>query len=150
MRSLWLLLFVLVLGAAEAATVTEDPLEREMLEIAQDLRCAVCQNQPVSESNADLAHDMRAVIREQLAQGKSREEIIDYFVARYGEFVLLKPPYAGPGLLVWLGPLVLVAVLAVGAALYLRRRLGAPLPPPPPLSEDDAARVREARRRFQA
>ena len=145
-----LLLLALVCAPAQAATVAEDPLEREMLEIAEDLRCAVCQNQPVSESNADLARDMRAVIREQLAAGKSREEILDYFVARYGEFVLLKPPYAGPGMLVWVAPLVLIAVLAVTAAVYLRRRLGAPLPPPPPLSEGDAARVREARRRYQA
>lgn len=142
-------LLAFLLAPVQAQPVSEDPLEREMLEIAEDLRCAVCQNQPVSESNADLARDMRAVIREQLAAGRSREEIIDYFVARYGEYVLLKPPYAGPGLLVWVGPLVLVAVLAITAFIYLQRRLRAPLPPPPPpLSEADAARVREAHRRF--
>lgn len=141
------LLLLGVLSPVWAAPVAEDPLEREMLEIAKDLRCAVCQNQPISESNADLARDMRAIIREQLAAGKSREEIIDYFVARYGDYVLLKPPYEGVGLLVWVGPLVLIGVLAVSALVYLRRRLNAPLPAPPPLSEADRARVRETLRR---
>lgn len=129
-----------------AAQVSEDPLERETLAIASTLRCTVCQNQPVSESHADLARDMRQIIREQLAAGKSRKEIVDYFVARYGDYVLLKPPYDGPGILVWLGPLVLVLVLAVSAFLYLRRRLHVPLPPPPVMSDEDAARVRKARR----
>lgn len=143
----FLLLLVLVCAPVLAAQVSEDPQEREMLAIASTLRCTVCQNQPVSESHADLARDMRQIIREQLAAGKSRQEIVDYFVARYGDYVLMKPPYDGPGILVWVGPLVVVIVLAVSAFFYLRRRLGAPLPPPPPISEEDAARVREARRR---
>lgn len=137
---------MLLLTPAFAAQVAEDPLEREMLSIANDLRCAVCQNQPISESDADLARDMRQIIREQLAAGKSREEIIDYFVARYGDYVLMKPPYEGPGVLVWLGPLLLVGLLGVSAFVYLRRRLHNPMPPAPTLSEEDAARVREARR----
>jgi cytochrome c-type biogenesis protein CcmH len=146
MRKL-LLLLVLVCTPVLAAQVSEDPQEREMLAIASTLRCTVCQNQPVSESHADLARDMRQIIREQLAAGKSRQEIVDYFVARYGDYVLMKPPYDGPGILVWVGPLVVIVVLAVSAFFYLRRRLGAPLPPPPAMSEEDAARVREARRR---
>ncbi|MEK7191561.1 MAG: cytochrome c-type biogenesis protein, partial [Pseudomonadota bacterium] len=76
---------LLVSGSVLAAPVTEDPIERQMLDIATGLRCAVCQNQPVSESNADLARDMRAIILDQLKQGKSREEIVQYFVARYGD-----------------------------------------------------------------
>ena len=139
-------LLALLLAPVYAAQVTEDPLEREMLSIANELRCAVCQNQPISESDADLARDMREVIREQLAAGKSREEVIDYFVARYGDYVLMKPRYRGPGFFVWFGPLVLIALLGVSAFVYLRRRLRVPMPPPPALSEEDAARVREARR----
>ena len=98
------LILLLVSGPVLAAPVTEDPIERQMLDIAKDLRCAVCQNQPVSESNADLARDMRAIILDQLKQGKSREEIVQYFVARYGDYVLMNPPVRGPGLLLWVLP----------------------------------------------
>lgn len=129
-----------------AAQVTEDPLERQMLGIAKDLRCAVCQNQPVSESNADLARDMRQVIREQLQAGKSRAQIIDYFVARYGDYVLMKPPTDGPGAVVWLAPATLLLVVGVSGFVFLRRRLRVSLPPPPELTREDAARVRAARK----
>lgn len=143
------LVFLAALASAPVfgAQVSEDPLERETLAIASTLRCTVCQNQPVSESQADLARDMRQIIREQLAAGKSRQEIVDYFVARYGDYVLMKPPYDGPGILVWLAPLIVLLVLAVSAFYYLRRRLRVPLPSPPAISEEDAARVREAKRR---
>lgn len=109
--------------ASPAAQVTEDPLERQVLDIAKDLRCAVCQNQPVSESEAGLAKDMRAAIREQLKAGKSREQIIAYFVARYGDYVLLKPPLERAGLPLWLAPPLLLLVAAGFAYLFLRRRL---------------------------
>lgn len=145
MRFGWLLFMLLFAVPALSASVTEDPLEREMIEIAKDLRCAVCQNQPVSESNADLARDMRDIIREQLAAGKTREEIVDYFVARYGDYVLLKPPYQGPGFVLWVMPALVLLALALFAFVYIRRRQGAPLPPPPELSEEDLARVRAAR-----
>jgi len=145
MRLILALLLCVCVTTAWAAPVAEDPLERQMLDIAKDLRCAVCQNQPVSESNADLARDMRAIIREQLEAGKSREEIVDYFVARYGEYVLLKPPYRGTGFPLWVVPLVLLLVLVVSAFGYLRRRRHAAMPPPPVLSADDLARVRAAR-----
>src|SRR4030065_1093937 len=85
-----------------AEPVKEDPLDRAVLEIAKDLRCAVCQNQPVAEANSDLAQDMRQIIREQLVAGKSRDEIVDYFVARYGDYVLMKPPTERAGLLLWI------------------------------------------------
>lgn len=130
-----------------ANTVTEDPLERAMLEIAKELRCAVCQNQPISESNSELARDMRAIIREQLQAGKSRDQIVEYFVARYGDYVLLKPPFHQRGLLLWLGPPLLLAIVAAVAWFVIRRRATAPgAPPPPPLSPADHARVTAARR----
>ena len=140
-----LLIFLILAAPVFAAEVQEDPLERRVLDIAKDLRCAVCQNQPISESNAELARDMRAIIREQLQAGKTRAEIIGYFVARYGDYVLLKPPHDGPGTLIWITPLILVGILAISAAAYLWRRLHTPLPLPPALSRADAERVRRAR-----
>ncbi len=130
---------------AVAGTVAEDPIERRMLDIAKDLRCAVCQNQPVSESNADLARDMRAIIRERLKQGESREQIVNYFVERYGDYVLMKPPARGPGFLLWVLPAAVFAVLVVSGFGYLRRRRQRALPPALPLSAEDHARVEKAR-----
>jgi cytochrome c-type biogenesis protein CcmH len=148
-RLIVLLLFIVALPVF-AAEVTEDPVERQMLDIAKDLRCTVCQNQPVSESNADLAHDMRQIIREQIKAGKSRQEIIQYFVDRYGDYVLMKPPRSGAGEVVWLAPVVLLVIVGVSGFLYLRHRLRPSLPPPPKLSKEDAARVRAARKESQA
>ena len=129
-----------------ATQVTEDPLERKVLDIAKDLRCAVCQNQPVAESNSDLARDMRVIIREQIQAGKSRDEIMTYFVDRYGDYVLMKPPTRGSGTIVWLAPLVLIVVVGVSGLVFLRRRLRPSMPPPPLLSKEDAAQVRAARK----
>ena len=119
-------------------------MERETLAIAKDLRCAVCQNQPVSESNSDLARDMRAIIREQLEAGKSRDEIVDYFVSRYGNYVLMKPPYDETGALLWLAPVLLLVVMAIGGWVFLRNRKGVDLPPVEPLSKEDRARISAA------
>ena len=151
MRQLTLIL-LLVSGAALhgtavlAAPVTEDPIERQMIDIAKGLRCAVCQNQPVSESNADLARDMRAIILDQLKQGKSREEIIQYFVARYGDYVLMNPPVRGPGLLLWVLPAGVFGLLGITAFMYLRHRRRATLPPTPALTAADRKRVEMARK----
>ncbi len=128
-----------------AAQVAEDPLERQVLDIAAQLRCTVCQNQPVSESNADLAKDMRAIIREQLQAGKSREEIVGYFVERYGDYILLKPPFDRAGALLWLAPPLLLAILGGFAFFFIRRRLRAPAADYPVLSAADQARVRALR-----
>lgn len=130
---------------AVADKVSEDPLDRQVLDIAKDLRCTVCQNQPVSESNADLARDMRAIIREQLKAGKSREEIIQYFVDRYGNYVLMKPPVQGEGTLLWVLPVILALILATVAFFYLKHRQTPELPPAPKLSKADLERVRRAR-----
>lgn len=131
---------------AHAEQVSEDPLERQMIEIAKDLRCAVCQNQPISESNADLARDMRDIIREQLKAGKSRTEIVQYFVDRYGDYVLLRPPVQGPGFMLWVLPLVVAGGLALTAFLYLKHRRREQLPTPPPvLSDEDRRRIEQAR-----
>ena len=146
MRRLIPLILFLAAMPLWAAPVTEDPLERQMLDIAKDLRCAVCQNQPISESNADLARDMRDIVREQIQAGKSREEILNYFVERYGDYVLMNPPRRGPGMIVWLAPLALLLVVGVSGFVFLRNRLKPALPPAPELSKEDAALVRAARK----
>lgn len=92
--------------AAPAATSSE-ALNREM-QLAADLRCLVCQNQSIAESNADLALDLRRQIREQIAAGKSNTEILGYMTARYGDFVLYRPPLKGTTLLLWFGPALLL------------------------------------------
>lgn len=135
-------------AADNAVTVVqENPMDRAVLDIAKDLRCAVCQNQSVAESNADLAQDMRRLIREQLTAGKSRDEIVSYFVARYGDYVLMKPPADREGLPLWLAPPLVLATLIVLGWRFLRRRTHLPpSPTPPPLDADDQARVRAARK----
>ena len=143
-------LFLLVAMPVLATQVTEDPLERQVLDIAKDLRCTVCQNQPVAESNADLARDMRAIIREQVQAGKSRDEIVKYFVDRYGDYVLMNPPKRGSGAVVWAGPLALLVVVGVSGFVFLRRRLRPSMPPTPPLSKEDAERVRSARKQSKS
>lgn len=140
----FLLLLLWVSVSVSAADITEDPLDRRMIEIAKGLRCAVCQNQPVSESNSDLARDMRAIIREQLAAGKSRQEVIDYFVTRYGNYILMKPAFDQSGKLLWLAPAFLLALMAGGALIFLRSRRQVELPPVVALSKADLARVRAA------
>jgi cytochrome c-type biogenesis protein CcmH len=139
-------LFLLAVMPVFATPVTEDPVERQVLDIAKDLRCTVCQNQPVSESNAELARDMRTIIREQVQAGKSRDEIVKYFVDRYGDYVLMKPPKGGSGAIVWAGPLALIIVVGLSGFVFLRRRLRPSMPPTLPLSKEDAERVRSARK----
>ncbi len=145
LRLVMFLVAILLSAPAFSAEVAEDPLERQVMDIAKDLRCAVCQNQPVSESNAELAQDMRAIIREQLKAGKSREEIVDYFVQRYGDYVLMKPPFDYLGALVWVAPPLLLLLIGGFALTYIRSRTHQPASAPPPLSLEDAARVRAAR-----
>lgn len=144
MRRLSLML-VLLSCMATAAEVTEDELQRQILDIAKQLRCAVCQNQPISESQAELARDMRAIIGEQLVAGKSPDEIIAYFVARYGDYVLLSPPMDRAGAPVWLLPPALLLVIGFFAVWFLRQRLRRPSPPAAELSEADRSRVQAAR-----
>lgn len=142
-RFLWVWMVLAGPLAATAAVVEEDPLDRKVLDIAAELRCTVCQNQPVSESNSDLARDMRTVIREHLVAGRSREEIIQYFVERYGDYVLLKPADRGAGRLLWVAPIALLAGLGAFGLMWLRKRRKATAPAPQPVSEADLARLRD-------
>jgi len=121
-KALVLALLLLLGGAAwakEAAPAAADPLlEERVMAIAAELRCLVCQNQTIAESDADLAKDLRNQVREKLLQGQSERDIMDYMTARYGDFVLWRPPFKPITLLLWLGPVLLL--LAGLLALYYR------------------------------
>lgn len=118
------LMFLLPAGwAKEATPVAEDPeIERRMLELSEDLRCLVCQNETLAGSRADFANDLRREIREQMQANKSDEEIVDFLVARYGEFVLYRPPLKPTTLFLWFGPFILLLGGAVVLVAYLKRR----------------------------
>jgi cytochrome c-type biogenesis protein CcmH len=93
-------------------------LEKRLMTLAEDLRCLVCQNQTLADSNAPLAEDLRNEIREQMRKGSTDLEIVDYLVARYGDFVRYRPPLKATTILLWFGPALL---LAVGFAVLVRR-----------------------------
>ena len=106
-----------------APTVAADPrLEADVQELAHKLRCLVCQNQSIAESNAPLALDLRNQVREQLAAGRSKQDVVDYLVARYGDFVLYEPPVKGITLLLWGGPAALLLAGIGWLAYRVRRR----------------------------
>ncbi len=137
-------IFVAALSAAHAVEPDEmlaDPgLEQRARDISQHLRCLVCQNQSIDDSNADLARDLRILVRERLKAGDSDRQAIDFIVARYGDFVLLKPPVKDETLPLWLGPFALVLIGALAIAIYYARRSGAQ---PPPLSAEERKRLDE-------
>lgn len=118
----------------------KDPvLEARAREIGQELRCLVCRNQSIDDSDADLAHDLRVLVRQRLTAGDTDQQVTDYIVSRYGDFVLLKPPFTLDTWVLWLGPgLVLLAGLW-GLGRYMRRQAG--MSGPPPLSADEERRL---------
>lgn len=108
---LWL---PLAAGAQTAQPTTDDPVaNKRAVQLSEELRCLVCQNQTIADSHAELAVDLRRQIREQIAQGKDDRQIIDYMVERYGDFVLYRPPLKATTLLLWFGP---AALLVFGLA----------------------------------
>jgi len=123
-----------------------DPkLEAEARAFMRDIRCVVCQSQSIDDSDAEIAAQLRNVIREQMAAGKSPDEIRDFLVARYGDFVLLKPPFKASTLLLWVGPFALAAI-GIGVILLQRGRRAAASPQgaglaPPDLSASERAKV---------
>lgn len=120
----------------------KDPaLEHRAREISSQLRCLVCQNQSIDDSDAPLAKDLRTLVREELLSGKSDQEIMDFIVARYGQFVLLKPQFSRETILLWGTPFAVL--LIAGAVLILRRRKAEPVPEAP-LSEAERAALRKA------
>ncbi|MBX6366378.1 MAG: cytochrome c-type biogenesis protein CcmH [Rhodospirillales bacterium] len=138
------LLLLLLAVPAVAVTPQErlaDPaLEARAREISQELRCLVCQNQSIDDSDADLAHDLRIIVRERLKAGDTNEQVIDWIVARYGDFVLLRPPVKPVTWPMWFAPAVVLALGAIAVAVYFRRRRARP-EPTAPLSPEERRRL---------
>lgn len=130
--------------AVQPDEVLDDPvLESRARELSKGLRCLVCQNESIDESNASLARDLRLLVRERLVEGDSDAEALAFIVDRYGEFVLLKPTTGGANWLLWAaGPLMLVTALGVGG-VYIRRRSHARAPGEQGLNADESARLKE-------
>ena len=126
MRQLLILLFCLLpvyTYAGEAKDLADDPvLEKRMIGLAENLRCLVCQNESLASSRSGLAEDLRREVREQMKQGKTDQQIIDYLVSKYGDFVLFDPPMKRYTLLLWYGPFALLLIGLTGLGIQLRKR----------------------------
>lgn len=146
MRHLLLALLACLLLAAPARAVQPDEvlgdpvLESRARAISAELRCMVCQNQSIDDSDAPLARDLRLIVRERLKAGDSDGQVMDFMVARYGEFVLLRPRLSWRNALLWAAPVLVLVLGATGAVLALRRRRAAP--PAPRLSDEEEARFK--------
>lgn len=137
-----LLAFATPALAVNPDEMLKDPAqEHRARELGKDLRCLVCQNQSIDDSDADLAKDLRIIVRERIQSGDTDEQVRKFLVDRYGDYVLLKPPFKLTTLALWLGPAALFAgALAVIFGFYRRRR-SAEAAPPPPLSAEEQRRL---------
>lgn len=136
--------FLLVLAgpafAVDPAEMLQNPkLEARAEKLGAGLRCMVCQSESIEESNADLARDIRVIVRQRILAGESDEQIRKYLVSRYGDYVLLDPPFKLRTLVLWLGPFALLLAAAAAGFTVLRRRAAAP--PPPPLTPEEQRRL---------
>ena len=136
---LFLILLLAIAGPAFAVNPDErlaDPvLEARARSLGKSLRCLVCQNQSIDDSNADLAHDLRVLVRERLTAGDSDAQVLAYLQARYGDYVLLKPPVDPATWVLWFGP---AAVLLIGGGILVLRRRATPAVPAPLTAEEQA------------
>jgi cytochrome c-type biogenesis protein CcmH len=131
-----------VASAGEAPPAAADPvLERRVSELSAELRCLVCQNQSLADSNADLAVDLRNQVREMMRAGKSDDDIREFMVARYGDFILYRPPMKASTLVLWIGPFILLLGGGLLFTVYLRRR--SRVVPESALTDEERARARE-------
>ena len=143
----FLLALVLMLAAAPAFAVNPDEvlsdpsLEARARALSAKLRCMVCQNQSIDDSNADLAKDLRLLVRERITDGDTDKQVLDYIVSRYGEFVLLKPPFSVRTLLLWGAPVLLILAGGVSLTVFVRKRAGKPTGSK--LTADEQARLVE-------
>ncbi|NKB81683.1 MAG: cytochrome c-type biogenesis protein CcmH [Nitrospirales bacterium] len=147
---LCLCLLVALVSEAHATTIDETHIDVKTREIAKTLRCTVCQTENIWESGAPLAQQMRSVVRERVKQGQSAKEIREYFLSRYGDYILMQPPKRGINWLIWIGPF---ALLLIGGFLLYREiarwvthapRIPSDLPPP--LDEESRRRLERERR----
>ena len=138
---------LIALGAAPALAIVageqlNDPvLEARARALGKELRCLVCQNQSIDDSNADLAKDLRRIVRERLVAGDSDGDIKSYLVSRYGDFVLLKPPFKAKTYALWLGPALILLLGGAGVAVYLRGQARQP-ETAAPLTDDERRRLK--------
>jgi len=145
MKRLRLLLAVLMLGLFTAPLHAVQPdevlpdaaQEARARALSQELRCMVCQNQSIDDSDAPLARDLRLLVRERIKAGDSDREVLDFLVARYGEFVLMRPTLHGANILLWLAPFAVLAVGGVGLLIAWRRRRRRPAPVAPLSAEEE-------------
>jgi cytochrome c-type biogenesis protein CcmH len=129
--------FLFLIALALPALAQDPEMEKRVSALATELRCLVCQNQTLADSNAPLAVDLRNQIREQLKSGKSERDVIDFMVARYGDFVLYRPPFKATTIALWAGPFVFLVLGAWLLLRLLRRRTA----PEPELSDAERARA---------
>ena len=121
-----LLMLAAPAAAVEPGEMMKDPaLEARARTISKELRCLVCQNQSIDNSNADLARDLRILVRERLTSGDTDQQILDFLIARYGDFIMLKPPFKGTTFLLWFGPALVFVAAVSGLFVYFRRRRSA-------------------------
>ena len=140
---------LLVLAAATAAQAIvfeqrefDDPEQLERYKtLTYELRCLVCQNQNLADSDADLAGDLRDEVYRMVREGKTEQDVADFMVARYGDFVLYRPPLKAKTVLLWTAPFVLAAVGLFLLAMHLRRRVAATPATPAPLSDEERERL---------
>ena len=141
-------LFVLLLVAAavparavEPDEILADPaLEQRARSLSAEIRCVVCQNESIDSSNAEIARELRVLVRERLVAGDSDRQVFDYLVARYGDFVLLRPPMKPSTYLLWFGPLAILLLGIVAVAVFFRRQRAA-AEPASALSAEETARL---------
>jgi cytochrome c-type biogenesis protein CcmH len=142
-----ILLSIFLVGPAQAVEpdeVLSDPfLEARARNLSKELRCIVCQNESIDESNASLARDLRILVRERLTSGDSDRQAIDFIVARYGEFVLLRPQVSGANIVLWLAAPVVFLMAGALAIAYLHGRSRARPAQGTPLSDTEEARIAE-------
>lgn len=130
--------------AVQPDEVLPDPvLEERARDISAGLRCLVCRNESIDESNATLARDLRLLVRERLVAGDSDAEVVSFVVDRYGEYVLLRPTMTGSNILLWLAPAALLVFGAGLSLVYIRRRAHSPAPAEAALSPEEQARLKD-------
>ena len=141
----WLAIFLLLAAPALAFSNDDrlaDPAqEQRAIELSRELRCLVCQNQSIEDSNADLARDLRRIVRERVQAGDSDAQILSYMTTRYGDWVLLKPPFNLRTIALWAAPAVLLLLAAGGVWFFYRRGGNRPSEAVTPLSADERARL---------
>ncbi|OCA60808.1 cystathionine gamma-synthase [Aeromonas piscicola] len=130
-----------VLAAIDVYTFDNDAQEQTFRELTRELRCPKCQNQDIADSNAGLAKDLRDKTYQMVREGKEKQEVVDYMVARYGNFILYNPPLMASTLILWLGPLLVIVIGVVTVVVRSRRRPAAARPADSALSAEEQRRL---------